>query len=246
MNTDEAVAKGYAKFVRSISFDNFADYLWGEGTAFFVKYKKSMYLLTAKHNIIKDGENMAQHLFIALEGNAGPVPFDRCSFFKIAGGCEESEDFALFHVDSDRAKNMELNISALVDFAEFEFSMPDVLTGSPLRIVGYPSIDERYDWDRRKIHNHMLIKDGHHSPSDFGASFGQLKGAPSDIQYSGISGSPVLGIAEGQSFLAGIVIRATSSSGIIHYVKVDDIAKAVFAEYESYEGESTNSILSRL
>lgn len=71
MNMDEVVAKEYAKFVRSISFDNCKEYFWGEGTAFFVKYKESTYLLTAKHNVIKGGENLAQHLFIALEGRGG-------------------------------------------------------------------------------------------------------------------------------------------------------------------------------
>lgn len=176
----------------------------------------------------------------------GAVPFDRCSFFEIDDGCEESEDFALLHVDAEQAATMGLHISTSLDFEEFEFNVPDVLAGSPLRAIGYPSLDERYDWERKKIHNHMLIKDGHHSPSDFGANFGQLKGAPSDIQYSGISGAPILGIADGRTFLAGVAIRATSSSGIIHYVKANCIAKAVFAEYESFKGESTRSVLKRL
>ena len=246
MNTDEVVAKGYAEFIRSISFDNDKNYLWGEGTAFFVSYKKSMYLITAKHNVIKDGRNMAQNIFITLDGGSGPVYFDRFSFFEIAGGCEDSEDFALFHVDSEHAESIGMHISSPLDIDGYALSMPDVLTGSPLRVIGYPTADERYDWDRKVIHNYMLIKDGRSSPSYLGANFGQMNGASSDIQFSGISGAPVLGIADGRVFLAGVAIRATSSSGIIHYVKVDSIAKAIFSEYEAFKGESTRSILNTL
>lgn len=246
MNVDEAVAKKYAGFIRSISFDNDESYLWGEGTAFFVSYKKSMYLITAKHNVIKNGHTLAQNLFITLDGGSGPVYFDRFSFFKIDGGCEESQDFALFHVDSERAESIGMHISSPLDIDGFALSMPEVLTGFPLRVVGYPTAEDRYDWDRKVIHNFMLIKDGHHSPSDLGANFGQMNGAASDIQFSGISGAPVLGINDGRAFLAGVAIRATSSSGIIHYVKVDSIAKAIFSEYEAFKGESTRSILNTL
>lgn len=246
MHMDEVVAKEYAKFVRSVSFDNDKDYLWGEGTAFFVRYKRSMYLITAKHNVIKDGHIMAKDLFVTLDGGSGPVYFDRFSFFEIDGGCEDSEDFALFHVNAEHAESKGMHISSPLDIDEFALGMPDVLAGSPLRVIGYPTVSERYDWDRKVIHNHMLIKDGHYSPSALGSNFGQMKGTSSDIQFSGISGAPVLGVLDGRFFLAGVAIRATSSSGIINYVKVDCIAKAVFAEYEIFKGESTRSIFSQL
>ncbi|WP_221034648.1 hypothetical protein, partial [Pseudomonas syringae] len=67
------------RVVRHITFSN-PEYLWGEGSGFFISYNGSVYFVTAKHNIFKRGKIYASELMVADHATRLLVPFDMMLF----------------------------------------------------------------------------------------------------------------------------------------------------------------------
>lgn len=220
-----------SKVVRKISFGNCPEYLWGEGTAFIVSYREEHYVVTARHNVLKGGENLAEHIWITVAGTRIIVPFDRFLLVKLDDECEDSQDFLVFHVNARRAAESGVPGLHSIDIESRYISGTSVKWGDPLRFAGYPTVEEPYDHELKRSYSHMMIGDAVHENCFLGENFGTLRVEPSSRNFSGMSGGVVLALKGGHYYWAGMVILGTSSSGILHYMKADFIVRAIANDY---------------
>ncbi|KPW11183.1 hypothetical protein ALO42_200024 [Pseudomonas syringae pv. atrofaciens] len=207
------------RVVRHITFSN-PEYLWGEGSGFFISYNGSVYFVTAKHNIFKRGKIYASELMVADHATRLLVPFDMMLFGNKNETDVDLEDFAVFHVDQRKA--FEAGIHELHSIKTGDESMlgSKVPDGTIMRCAGYPTTDDPYDWDKKTKSVHLLIKEGVKVPSSLGEGFGALKGEVSTLNFSGLSGAPVLAYIDDKWLWVGVVVRA-SSGGVINYINTD-------------------------
>lgn len=223
----------YSRFVRRISFGNCPDYLWGEGTAFFVSYGSDFFLVTARHNILKDSISLAEHLLVTLPGTKKVIPFDM--YLTNYDSSEDVQDFAIFRVDVGKALSMGIEGMDSLEIESKYLSSSLIADGEKLWFAGYPTPELPYDWDERKIFNHMLIKDGYKSKSDIGEFFGQFNSTSSELEWSGVSGSPVFAEREDKYYWIGMVVRGSGAMGILHFLNAEIIVRAIESSVRCFE-----------
>ena len=227
----------FSQFVRKISFGNNPDYLWGEGTAFFVSCGPCFYLITARHNIVKNSEGLAEHLLVTLPGTKKVIPFDM--YFTDLDSSDDVQDFAIFRVDVKKALAMGIEGMNTLELESRFVPASSIADGETLWFAGYATPDEPYDWENRKIFNHMVIMEGKKSKSELGEFFGKFSSAPSELEWSGISGAPIFVRLNNKFFWVGMAVRGSGVSGIVHFLDAEIIVKAIvgYTQISPNEGE---------
>ena len=225
---DDAEFEEISKVVRHISFDD-ADYLWGEGTGFFVLHNNEFYFITAMHNLLKGGKLYANSLVVAERLSKAIVPFDLMLLGNETGAEQDDEqsDFAIFRIDKARSTSLGIDFIHVIDTGSQAAFGRDIPDGTMLRCAGYPTTDEPYDWENKKKSAHLLVKVGHKNGSTLGKGTGTLLGEPSKLDYSGMSGGPVFALVDTKWLWVGIAIRASGSVGVINYLSADLVLKVL-------------------
>jgi hypothetical protein len=207
------------KVVRHITFAD-PEYLWGEGTGFFISYGESVYFVTAKHNIFKCGKMYARELMVTDHATRVQVPFNRMLLGNKSETDVDLEDFAAFHVDQFKAFAAGIHELHSIKTGAESMLGSEVPDGTIMRCAGYPTTEDPYDWDNNTKSVHLLVKEGVKVPSTLGEGFGTLKGEVSTLNFSGLSGGPVWAYIDERWLWVGVVVRA-GSGGVINYINTD-------------------------
>jgi hypothetical protein len=207
------------KVVRHITFYD-PEYLWGEGSGFFISYEGSVYFVTAKHNVFKSGKMFARELMVTDHATRLQVPFNRMLLGNKNEADVDLEDFAVFHVDQRKALEAGIHELHSIKIPAESMLGSKVPDGTIMRCAGYPTTDAPYDWDKKTKSVHLLVKEGVKASSSLGDGFGALKGEVSTLNFSGLSGGPVLAYIDERWLWVGVVVRA-SSAGVINYIDTD-------------------------
>lgn len=198
---------------------------YGIGTIFTVKFKGSYYAITAKH-IINKPWNSSADLRILLRHHEHTVPFDRESAFP--DDDDMTNDILIFRIDTQR---LELNPPPNLQFMNLDsFSVPDHQNLNDLLflVCGYPGCRRSYDYDNKKVVAGITIIEGNHVETSLQNEVSAIKVNYDHInEPNGLSGSPVMLISSGVPLLAGMVLRSTPKSRLIHFMSAKAILRAL-------------------
>lgn len=220
--------------VKPLSFENDDDVFRYTlaGTCFIVRQDDSLYAVTARHCVQKFDNN-----FVPEEIR---VPYffrsdDWLRFSKMAYtdpnlGDEQLVDLAVLKVaqealDQKQAKGIQA-------FPILRSRSTCVLSTVRKRLVfaGHPFTNNEIDYDRRAISYQCCWgKAEYVGPSEVhGCHKMRLTDVGNIKDTNGLSGSPVFQLVEGSNrggfvYLAGVIHRATMSSGLVHFVDASHI-----------------------
>lgn len=207
-------------FARPIRFcENREGYIWGNGSSFLINYRGHVFLVTAKH-VIENQSAKLLYPYISMP-NTNVMLTIKLSFTPTAVEHENKndvEDLLFFHID-DQLFYQESGIELYSwDVFNYSISASQLDIGDELIVTGFPHTKTKYDYDRKIITDTLLIRTGVLAKSELGCNIYKIKGTPSEFDFNGMSGSPVFCEKNGRILFLGIVIRATSSSGILHFI----------------------------
>lgn len=206
-----------SSFVRPVRFAA-GNTLWGVGSCVLVTLNGQFYGVTARHVIGNQGADF-QDTRILMPDTSVSLPM-------LGHFCPKSEMLESWHLDIVVYK---IDAESYFDFTGQR--LPAMNLGEhfypakhfPMEafaVCGYPATDDRYDYDRKKLVDHLLIKTGRISASEFGEPIFKLESSASEYPFNGMSGSPVFGVLSAirRVMLVGLVVRGTESSGIFHFI----------------------------
>ena len=227
-------------FVRPVRFAG-GEYLWGYGTCTIVKLNGRYYAVTARHVVDRQQANFEDARIL--------MPDTSISLPLLGHFCPRSEVMERHHLD--------VLIYILDDQVYFEH------TGSLLQaidldthlfpakhfpaaqvvVLGYPATEDRYDYDRKILVDHLLLKYGNIESSEMEEPMYRLLSHASEYPFNGMSGSPVLGVMNQKVLFVGVVVRGTESSGIFHFIDSAVIAATIIQHQNDLQNAANQSIL---
>lgn len=194
------------------------DWVWGIGSSFLINYLGHVFAITAKH-VIENQKADPLHTRISMPNTNIMLPI-KLSFtptFTRHENKNDVEDLLFFHVDEQlfpQESGVELYSW---DFLSNSYLASKLDIGDELIVIGFPH-GEKYDYDKKIITDTLLIRTASLAKSKLGSNIYTMKGSPSEFNFDGMSGSPVFCEKDGSILFLGIVIRGTSSSGILHFI----------------------------
>ena len=208
-----------AKCARPICFcGHKEDWVWGIGSSFLINYLGHVFSITAKH-VIENQKANPLHTCISIQNTNVMLPI-KLSFTPTAIDHENKsdvEDLLFFYID-DQLFRQESGMDLYSwDVVNYSISASLLNVGEELVVIGFPH-DEKYDYDKKIITDTLLFRTASLAQSKLGSNIYTMKGKPSDFNFDGMSGSPVFCEKDGSVLFLGIVIRGTSSSGILHFI----------------------------
>lgn len=196
----------------------------GFGTIFTAKFRGSYYAITAKHIISEPWQT--GDLRILLRGHDHTVPFDRESIFP--NDDQMINDLAIFRVDTGRLKSLPPPNLQFINLDSF--CLPDYkkLEDHLFMLCGYPGCRRSYDYVNKNISAGITIIEGTYIPSKLQQGISTVKVNYDHIDDpDGLSGSPVMLISAGTPMFAGMVLRSTKTSELVHFIDANSILAAL-------------------
>ena len=193
------------------------------GTLFVVRGRSRYYGITAKHVV----GNSAERLRILKDDSAlGFVPLTQVARVSDRSGWDSDwTDFEVFTIHYDASPTGAIRVNNLTALT--------LCRNETLVIVGYPSPNLDVDYYLRRIMANRLVHVGRYlKPSTLDLlCTAQFQSAPDVSTFDGFSGSPLWVCRENPDRLqfAGMALRGSASSGIIHFVAGSVLAAAVLA-----------------
>jgi hypothetical protein len=208
-------------------------YLWGGGTLFMVQWGEHQFAITAKH-VIENQQADWRHLRILIPGYNVALPLTTATVPNHPNhDCKDDvEDIFVFHIEKE--PDLDGEELAWYTWRMKEFWMPasNLAVGQQIFAVGYPFIDERYDYDANKVKIPPLVVIGKLSPSSIGNDIFTIDCEEFEMDLNGISGGPVFARCSGFFHYVGMIIRAGQKSKKIHFVDASYVT-FIFNEIES-------------
>ena len=235
--TPEELREIVSTGTRPICFaENVREPFWGFGSSFIFNYKGQVFVITAKH-VIENNNVDYRHSRVLMRDSSMALPLTNIYTpdFPDHENREEVEDFVLFEVD-DKLYT-QISNKDLYSWKITEWSYPpyELEIGAQILIAGYPFTEDRYqwipednyEWENQKIKETLLYNIGYLTDSVLGKGMYTFDGDPSELDYNGLSGSPVFCMRNGFVHFIGIATRGSSSSGLIHFLGVEFIKSAL-------------------
>lgn len=215
-----------ASFVRPIRFSS-GDTLWGFGSCVLVSLNGFFYGVSARHVIGNQGADFSDARIL--------TPDTSVSLPLLGHFCPSSEKLESYHLD---VVVYRIDVKSYFDFVGRQLPALDLeehfypakhFPMDTFVVCGYPATDDRYDYDRMRLVDHLIMKTGKKSDSEFGEPIFKLESSPSEYPFNGMSGSPVFGVlGEVRKFaLVGMVVRGTESSGVFHFIDFAVVLSAI-------------------
>jgi len=214
---------------RPICFcENEDSFIWGIGSSFLLNYYGHVLVMTAKHVIENLGAD-PKHTRILMPCTpvALPIKSSFTPIFYNHKNKQDIEDLLFFRIDDQLfCEESGLDLYSW-DFINKSYPTSKLELGAELLVAGFPSTEDRYDYDAQKINETLLLRTANLVESELGEDIYTMKGSASDLDFNGMSGSPVFCRREGVILFCGIVIRGSSSSGILHFLSSEIVMSAL-------------------
>lgn len=214
---------------RPICFSEGQDgWIWGIGSSFVFNYDGCVYAITAKHVIENQKVNPTHTRILMPETNVAlPIKGAIVIEFDTHDNKEEVEDFILFQIDYQQFVKESDKDLYFWDFKHRAYPASKLSIGYEILVAGFPSTEDRYDYDSKRINDLLLLRSGNINKSILGSDMYTLEGIPSEYDFNGISGSPVFCRINEYMFFIGLVTRGTASSGKLHFIGSEIIYRAL-------------------
>ncbi len=213
--------------------------LWGRGSCFLVGLNGRTYAITAKHVLTNQGAAF-EEARVLLPGSDYSLPIIGHFCLRSTILSEEHVDVLVYLIDVVKFNSLGGGRVSLIDLDQ-NFFPAKHLIGRGAAVVGYPALDNRYDYDNKKIVDTIMVKTGIISESVYGEPIFMFESEPSDNTFDGLSGAPVFG-ATGRTNLIGMVVRGTSSSGVLHFIDFTVVLSALLVHQHDYPDDPAASL----
>ncbi|GAB2527170.1 trypsin-like serine peptidase [Microbulbifer agarilyticus] len=199
--------------------ENPEDYIWGKGSLFLCQWGDYQFAITAKH-VIENQNADYKKLRILFPGYKVALPVLRATTPNYPNHeCrEEVEDIFVWQVDNDPDLDGEELEWHAWRMNQFWMPASKLEMGQQLFAVGYPFIDERYDYENNKINVPPLVSIGKLSSDSIGKDIYTIDCDEFEVDLNGISGGPVFARFDGLFHYVGLIIRAGKKARKIHFV----------------------------
>ncbi|KAF1003310.1 MAG: hypothetical protein GAK36_00278 [Pseudomonas sp.] len=215
--------------------------LLGSGSCFLVGLNGRAYAVTAKHVPINQMARF-EEARILMPGSDYSLPIIGHFCPRSTHLTDEHIDILVYLVDLDKFRSLGGGEVAFIDLDECFFPAKHLI-GKGAAVVGYPALDDRYDYENKKIYDTILVRTGSISESIYGEPIYMLSSTPSLNTFDGLSGSPVFG-ATNRTALVGMVVRGTNSSGILHFIDFTVVLSALLVHQADHpEDPAASTIL---
>lgn len=206
---------------RPVYFQETADsFIWGSGSLFMLRFAGYDFALTARHVFTKSGAN-PQHTRILFPGSRVAVPLAGGFFAEFEGheNQEDLEDMCLLYVDKGHPAwdDPEFPEYPLWRFEDFWVPAWLLEEGEQVFAVGYPTHEEKFDYDNNKIRELPLVAVGKLRKGN-GKGLFKIDCAEFEDEIAGCSGGPVFARVKGHFVFIGMMIRGGAAARTIHFV----------------------------
>lgn len=193
--------------------------LWGGGSLFIAQWKGKQFAITAKHVFTNANANPA-HTRILFPGYkvALPVLGIHTPTFKGYATSEDLEDIAVLRLNHESDLDGESLAWHAWRMDVFWRSARDLSRGQQVFAVGFPSTEDRYDWEAQKVNEIPMIAIGKLSEESLGEGLYCIETAAFEQDIDGSSGGPVFARFDGLFHYVGLVIRGGSRAQKIHFI----------------------------
>ena len=210
-------------------------FIWGSGSLFIAAWKGEQFAITAKH-VFTNAKADPKHtrLFFAGYKVALPIAGVSTPSFPNHASREDVEDIAVLRLQTDADLDGEALAWHSWRMDVFWRSAEDLVVGQSLYAAGFPSNDDRFDYDNNKLNEVPLVSVGKLGEDSLGPGLFCMDTAEFDRSIAGSSGGPVFARFGGFFHYVGMIIRGGSEARKIHFLDakfvtftLDQAARAV-------------------
>lgn len=193
--------------------------LWGGGSLFIAQWNGKQFAITAKHVFTNAGANPA-HTRILFPGYSVALPILGMSTPTFPGYAtrEDLEDIAVLRLDHESDLDGEKLTWYAWNMNLFWRSAIDLTPGQQLFAVGFPSTEDRYDWENQRVQEMPMIAVGKLSEESLGEGLYCIETAEFEHDIDGSSGGPVFARFNGFFHYVGLIIRGGSTAHKVHFI----------------------------
>jgi hypothetical protein len=225
----------FLESVRPVLFESgIEEYPYGGiGSSFFVAKGSEVFWITANH-VIQNQEGATDQLRIfPTDGARISIPYNALFRPQQNVKAEEHLDFYILRVDQELFKvdgDAPLTSQDLLHGTVAPVNLP---ANGPLLIVGYPAVGRTVDYEEFKIKYQRSVLPAVYLGPGIGSHCYKLRITDTRglESLNGLGGGPVFHIRESHGFgfplLVGMMIRATASSRIGHFIGVEVLDRAL-------------------
>ena len=215
-------------------------YIWGSGTLFLLGFAGYEFALTAKHVFSKVGAD-PRHTRILLPYSRVAIPLSGAWYPSFPGeeNQEDLEDMCLLQIDQDHEPFKAEQVGYMLWKLE-EFWVPAWLLeeGEQVFAVGFPSQDDRFDYDNLKLQETAMVAVGKLIKGS-GKGLCTIDCAEFDREIAGASGGPVFARVDGYFVFIGMMIRGGAAARKIHFIDAQYVLYLVRNTVKALEQSST-------
>ncbi|MEN9844623.1 MAG: hypothetical protein RLZZ612_2452 [Pseudomonadota bacterium] len=206
--------------------ENESTHLWGGGSMFIAQWKEKQFAITAKH-VFTNAKANPTHTRIFFPGYkvALPILGIYTPTFENYAAREDLEDIAVLRLNHEVALQDEELAWHAWRMDLFWRSAKDLAAGQQLFAVGFPSTEDRYDWDNQRVNEMPMIAIGKLSEDSLGDGLYCIETATFEHDIDGSSGGPVFARFNGLFHYVGLIIRGGTKAQKIHFI---DAAFVIF------------------
>lgn len=199
--------------------ENETTLIWGSGTLFIAQWKDRQFAITAKH-VFTNAKANPKHTRVLFPGYKVALPIiGMCTpSFPGLATREDVEDIAVLRLDHESDLDGEALTWHAWNMEIFWRSAKDVATGEQLFAVGFPTTEDRYDWEAQRISEMPMIAIGKMSAETLGDGLYCIDTAELELDIDGSSGGPVFARFNGFFHYVGLIIRGGSKARKIHFI----------------------------
>ncbi|MGF6758027.1 hypothetical protein [Paraburkholderia sp. GAS42] len=197
---------------------------WGTGTFFLVRWKDKEFAVTARH-CISASKADPNHARLIVPDRQGPVPF--LGHFTPAGEekhIDDERDIFMWEVGGHTEEKDSGWWSWRMDHLWKPAS--ELRAGQKIFIVGYPSIEERVDYEGRKLDPHCLVIRGDLADGSL-AGLLAVDCAEFEVTVDGVSGGPVFAMFDGIYFFVGMAVRGIAEARRVYFIDATHVIAAM-------------------
>lgn len=193
--------------------------IWGGGSLFIAQWKGKQFAITAKHVFTNARANPA-HTRILFPGYRVALPTTGISTPTFPGfeTRDDLEDIAVLRLNH----KPDLVGKSLAWYAwnmdAFWRSARDLMPDQQLFAVGFPSSEDRYDWDNQRVRETPLVIVGKLSKESIGEGLYCMETAEFEHNIDGSSGGPVFARFNGFFHYVGLMIRGGAEARKVHFI----------------------------
>lgn len=215
-----------------------------KGTVFLVGFEGKPYVVTTRHGLFPDGPDGPPRICVFPSDTSHRfIPLSNVFFVSSSDEPDDFVDLAIIEVDPAARVDNGLNQATLVNLAlAVEPAWESSASKMTFFVIGYPSERSNIDPASQELRTDRVVLLGKYKGKSLLPYLHQIQVENTHdlASFDGLSGSPVFMWStsvrtQPKPILCGMAIRATASSGLIHFLPVSILMSAFAIKRKQHE-----------